>query len=337
MNEPDRLTVMGNPFPRSLQEPLSSVSRQSAQVRAIRLIRTAPPALLADVIDKFLMSRRVRGCTARTLEIYERNLRRFCNAMGDDLVACTPAPIQRYLMDLRGQMKLVSLHQHYRCLKTFFAWTTEAGLVADNPMRGTTMKSPKTLPRVPDDDEVRRLLAACPATLEGCRNKALVALLADSGLRISEALRLRVEDIDLSDRTVRVRGGKGQKDGVTFFATTATSYLRSWLSKHPDPSPVGCLFCNRYGMPLTRHHATHILHRLSTKAGLATKIGPHALRHYAGTSILRRTGDLDLVRQVLRHETLTMALRYTHLTRPEVSAKFRRASPLDNLNLVTGR
>lgn len=55
------------------------------------------------------------------------------------------------------------------------------------------------------------------------------------------------------------------------------------------------------------------------------------LRHYAATSIFRQTGDLELVRQVLRHESLAMALRYAHLTKPDVSAKFRRASPLDNL------
>jgi site-specific recombinase XerD len=67
------------------------------------------------------------------------------------------------------------------------------------------------------------------------------------------------------------------------------------------------------------------------KVNLPRKIGPHALRHYAATSILRQTGDLELVRQVLRHESLAMALRYAHLTKPDVSAKFRRASPLDNL------
>ena len=82
---------------------------------------------------------------------------------------------------------------------------------------------------------------------------------------------------------------------------------------------------------MTRHAATRILHRLSEKAGLPRKIGPHALRHYADTSILKQTGDLEFVRQVLRHESLAMALRYAHLTKPDISAKFRRASPLDNL------
>ena len=60
-------------------------------------------------------------------------------------------------------------------------------------------------------------------------------------------------------------------------------------------------------------------------------VGPHALRHYAATSILKQTGDLEFVRQVLRHETLAMVLRYAHIAKPEISRKFRRPSPLDNL------
>lgn len=67
------------------------------------------------------------------------------------------------------------------------------------------------------------------------------------------------------------------------------------------------------------------------KAGLRKKIGPHALRHYAATWILRQTGDLELVRRVLRHESLTMTLRYAQLTGLDISTKFRRASPLSEL------
>lgn len=93
------------------------------------------------------------------------------------------------------------------------------------------------------------------------------------------------------------------------------------------------LFVDRLGRGLTQWYATHALHRLSRRARLPHLIGPHALRHFAATSILRATGDLELVRQVLRHSTLTMTLRYARLTQTDVSAKFRRASPLDNLRM----
>ncbi len=84
-------------------------------------------------------------------------------------------------------------------------------------MRGLSMKAPKTLPAVPEDEAVRRLLLTCPDTFEGRRNRALTSLLADSGLRLSEALRLRIEDVRFGERTLSVRAGKGQKDGVGFF------------------------------------------------------------------------------------------------------------------------
>lgn len=229
-------------------------------------------------------------------------------------------------------MNPTTAHLHFSKLRAFFRWCVEADVLKENPLQGISMKVPKTLPRVPEDEQVQRLLlAANPETFEGRRNRALVALLADSGRRISEALRLRIEDVVFAARTLSVRAGKGQKDGVGFFGAETAQHLRSWLGKRRDAKPEDYLFCDHQGRSLTRNHALHILHRLSVKAGLPRKIGPHALRHYAATSILKQTGDLELVRQVLRHESLAMALRYAHLTKPDVSAKFRRASPLDNL------
>jgi site-specific recombinase XerD len=106
--------------------------------------------------------------------------------------------------------------------------------------------------------------------------------------------------------------------------------VRAWLGLR-RALPEDFLFANQLGRPLSRNHAIMILHRLSVRAGLPRKVSPHKLRHYAATSILKQTGDLERVRQVLRHESLAMALRYAHLVKADVSRKFRRASPLDNL------
>ncbi len=292
---------------------------------------TASMMLLQDAIEAFLLSRRVRNCSARTLGIYEGNLRRFAGAAGPDLTACTPLMVSRYLTDLRVRMKPVSVHQHYRVLRTFFRWAVAVGVMEHDPLAGLEMKAPKTLPRVPEDDDVRRLLAACPETWDGCRNRALFDLLADSALRISEALHLKVGDVDFGTQTLRIHAGKGGKDGTGFFGDRTALDLRAWLRVHPRPEPAAFLLVTRAGHPLTRYGTCQILHRLSVRAGLSRKIGPHALRHYAGTALLRRTGDLELVRRVLRHETLAMTLKYAHLAMPEVAAKFLRASPVDHL------
>lgn len=119
---------------------------------------------------------------------------------------------------------------------------------------------------MPEDDDVRRLLQGCSTTFEGRRNRALIALLADSGLRISEALRLRIEGVNCSARTLDVRGGKGGKDGVGFFGAETAQLLRAWVGARRDVVLEDHLFVDRIGRSLTINHARHILHRLSIKS-----------------------------------------------------------------------
>ena len=292
----------------------------------------AEPGSLREAIEAFLLAGDAANHTPATRRVYAYTLERFLRAGGVQTVAeTTPDVIQRHLADLHKCMKPVSVHQAFRVLRTFCAWCARTGRLTTDPMAGLTMRVPKTLPRVPDDDAVRRLLAACPATPEGRRNRALIALAADSGLRKEELRRLRIGDLDFTTRLIRVQAGKGQRDGVGFFGEATASVLKTWLAAHPDPRPAAFLFVTRAGLPLGPWAIVRILHRLSRRAGLDRPIGPHALRHYAATSLLRRTGDLELVRRVLRHSTLTMALRYATLTQTEIAAKFEVASPLDHL------
>jgi site-specific recombinase XerC len=172
---------------------------------------------------------------------------------------------------------------------------------------------------------------ACGSSWEAIRNRALIVVLADSGLRVSEAARLQRDDLNFKTGTVGVRSGKGGRDRVGFIGTTTAAHLRTWLAQRPHASPEDPVFCTRDGRRLSRYRVLHILHRLSVRAGLSRKVGPHALRHYAATSLLKRTGDLELVRRVLGHATLAMALRYAQLAAPEIAAKFARASPVDQL------
>jgi site-specific recombinase XerD len=302
---------------------------------ALRDAKAAQATCLRQAIGDFLGSREALGCTVATLRTYAYHLDRFrfwCLAHRlIDSAALAPQTAQQYLGELRARMKLVSVHQPYRVLRTFCRWLHRAGRIPTDPLADLTMRTPKTLPRVPDDESVRRLLAACDTSFEGRRNRALIALLADSGLRKEEARRLRCGDADMNTRTLHVHQGKGRKDGVGFFGEATASTLRSWLAVHPDPR-AGCfVFVTRAAAQLGPTSFVRILHRLSRRAKLERPIGPHALRHYAATSILRRTGDLELVRRVLRHETLTMALRYATLTQTEVAAKFAHASPVDHL------
>jgi site-specific recombinase XerC len=281
-----------------------------------------------------LLNRRVGNCSGATLRTYAYQLQRFLHVTGNCPVAeITMMAAQRFLASLRERVKPISVHQAFRVLRTFFGWCVDAGLNQAHPMRGLRMQVPKVLPRVPEDDDVRRLLAACPDTFEGRRNRALIALAADSGLRKEELRRLRIGDLDFTRRMIRVHAGKGWKDGVTFFGETASSLLRAWLAVHPNPQPFSFVCCIREGIQLGPSALVRILHRLSVRAGLAQKIGPHALRHYAATAVWRRSGDVALVQRLLRHTTLTMSLCYIAVSQADIAEKFQHVSPMDHLQV----
>jgi len=190
--------------------PTTTVLARSIEAATLPEDSLKTSAHLSSTVEAFLLNRRVANCTTRTIQTYEADLGRFAQAVDKELAACTSLDVQHYLAALREKVKPITAHQHFSCLRAFFSWSVEPGLLETSPMRSLHSKVPKTLPRVPEDEEVRKLLAACPDTFEGRRNRALIALLADSGLRISEALRLRIEDVNFATRTLSVKGGKGQ-------------------------------------------------------------------------------------------------------------------------------
>ena len=142
---------------------------------------------LREAVEAFLLTKQVAGCTQATLRTYRWWLERMLPRMSE----LTPLTVRTFFVGLQSHSPSHQ-HQAYRTLKTFCRWAIEAGVLRDDPLRGFTMRTPKTLPDVPTDDELRGVLAACPNTLEGIRNRALILTLADSGLRASEVLRLLI-------------------------------------------------------------------------------------------------------------------------------------------------
>jgi integrase len=144
---------------------------------------------LHEAVEAFLLTKQVAGCTLATTSTYRWWLKHFTAAVGD----VTPITVRQFFAGLQHR-SASHQHQAFRTLRTFFRWCIETGALADNPLRGFTMRTPKTLPTVPTDDELRAILTTCPSTLEGTRNRPLILVLADSALRASEVLHLLVED-----------------------------------------------------------------------------------------------------------------------------------------------
>ena len=157
---------------------------------------------LGDAVEAFLLSCRVKGCTNLTLRTYQEALRRFEAQVGEDLTSLTLPSIQRYFAILQSQgLRQVTIHKHYRAVRRFFAWCVEAQLLTSHPLQRFQMKRPQTFPHVPTDDDVNGLLKACKHDTDGTKGRALVLLFADTGLRVTEALKLHVEDLNLGLRS----------------------------------------------------------------------------------------------------------------------------------------
>ncbi|MDQ7839853.1 MAG: tyrosine-type recombinase/integrase [bacterium] len=283
-----------------------------------------------NLVEAFLLTKRVGGCTAKTVQVYSWWLRR----LTAEVPEVTALSVRTFFVGLQHRSASTQ-HQGFRTLRTFFRWCVEVGMLAATPLRGFTMRTPRTLPDVPTEDELRAVLAACPDTLEGVRNRTLLLTLADAGLRAGELLHLLVEDWRPADRGLFVRAGKGRKDRVTFIGPTTTRALKTWLARHPHPAPEAFLFADRQGRPLKTRHLLTISNRLSAKAGLPAhrRLHPHALRHFAATSWLRGGAGLDEVRRLMGHESLATTLRYSNLVGADLQRAHRQASAIERLRL----
>ena len=201
------------------------------------------------------------------------------------------------------------------------------------------MRTPTTLPGVPTEDELRAVLACCPATLEGVRNRAMILTMADAGLRAGEVVRLLVEDWNPQERSLLVRSGKGQKDRVSFVGATTTRALRNYRALRPLVGREDWLFADARRRPLTPRHLVQVLHRLSARAGLLRnrRLHPHALRHFAATSWLRNDIGLDQVRRLLGHASLHTTLRYSSLVASDLQRAHKNAGAIERAALDSMR
>ena len=206
-------------------------------------------------------------------------------------------------------------------------------------MAGLTIRTPTTLPQVPTEEELRAVLECCPGTLVGVRNRAMILIMADAGLRARELLRLLVEDWNPQERSLFIRSGKGQKDRVTFIAPTTVRAIRDYLAMRPQISREDFLLVDAQKQPLKPRHLVQILHRLSGKAGLSLtrRLHPHALRHFAATAWLRNGVGLDQVRRLLGHASLHTTLRYSNLVAADLQRAHKEASAIERIGVATTR
>jgi len=189
----------------------------------------------------------------------------------------------------------------------------------------------KKLPTVLTEDERIRLLEQPnPRYPTGERNRTLLRLMLDTGLRLAEVTALKWRDLDLTTGKLMVRLGKGAKDRTLWVAEADIDRLRSWRERQAkECGECKHVFTTLQGKPLGHRYVQRMVARYARKAGIEKTITPHTLRHSFATDLYRETSKIRLVQKVLGHSDLSTTMIYTHIHDPEVEEalkSFRQAT-----------
>ncbi len=295
----------------------------------------ALPKATKSLADAFLLMKRTNGCTEWTLTTYEKWLPLLAAAYPsvNDL---DPLSLTTFFSELRARhLAPVTVHQAYRHIRAFLKWLMLMKVITEYPLAGVEMRTPKVLPTVPTDEEIRAVVKACPETMTGRRNKALILTMVDTGVRNAETRSLLIESVDWTGPRIIVRQGKGRKDRVVSLNAVTVRALKRWLEVHPDPYPQNYLFTYEDGRPMTEFGLGQILRRLSDKAKLPKErwLHPHALRHAACVSWIKAGVPLEICRRLMGHASLHTVLIYANLTSTDVMAAHRKASAIERMAL----
>jgi integrase/recombinase XerC len=314
-----------------------------------------------SLIKGFILTQRTDYKSPRTVDYYASNLRRFLwyaneQKWPDEIRMLTEWHIREFLeyvgekghrWGLKGNGSETSREkatyctvQHYYCvLKSFFNWCLREGYVTDSPIAKIKMKNPKLNVVQPySSQDILKMLEVCDedfknnAQLLGSRNKVIVLMLLDTGLRVTELINIKVNEIDTERGWIKVLG-KGAKERVVRIGATTQKALWRYLVFR-EKSKCEQLWVTEEGRPLKSVSMQIMISRLKGRAGIITKGNCHKFRHTFALNFLRKDRNPFNLQYLLGHSDLRMVKHYVSTLGMEDALKAHEsASPADMLGL----
>ncbi len=275
-----------------------------------------------------------RSLSNNTLSAYVSDLKKlisFCE--NKDLTTLTKTTILEFINNLntlglspRSSARIIS------SIKTFYKHQILNETMDSNPMQSIkTPKLSKKLPDVLSYDEILKMMELIDYTkLAGERDKTIVMLLYGGGLRVSELVSLKVNDLFVDEGFVKVKG-KGSKERLVPIGIKTINqvsyYVESYRNKFAKPGSKNYLILNQRGGSLSRVSVFNLIKKLATEAGIKKAISPHTLRHSFATTLIEAGANLRAVQQMLGHESITTTEIYTHLDKAYLKTVIEQFHP----------
>lgn len=293
---------------------------------------------LAEHAERFLAELARKNASAHTIRAYEGDLRQFVEYFSPP-GAAPPGPhefdalqIREWFSGLyRRKLTAVTMRRKLAALRAFFRFLVREGAAPRNPARLVRMpKIPKTLPRVMTAEQTGALIDGVAAdTLDRphpARDLAILEFLYGCGLRVSELAGLNLDDIDRSEKWIRVRG-KGRKERQTPFGGKAAGALDRYLTERTARAGETAVFTNHRGGRLTDRSVRSLVKFYGTMLAGDPTLHPHSLRHAYATHLLSDGADLRAIQELLGHARLSTTQKYTQVSPTDLMAVYDRAHP----------
>ena len=272
------------------------------------------------MLDKLETELKIRGFSKRTIDTYIYNSRKFLEFIKKEPNDVSEYDAKKYMAYLMTDLKYrpSSVNLALSSLKFFYKE------IMQNPAFNAVKapKSEKKLPTVLTKDEIKRLINAA----ENPKHKLLIEFMYSSGLRVSECVSLKIDDLDISEKMGKIRHGKGNKERYIILSENLLSHLDEYNKTKKDQSSYIFSVNNR---PIKIRQAQKVVKESAKKAGIKKRVFCHALRSSFATHLLEAGTDIRVIQELLGHANLSTTQIYTKVSTQQLK---KVKSPLDSLD-----
>ena len=290
--------------------------------------------MLSEAIEEYLIEQSVRGNSRETIKDYATKLRLFKEFARDvDVNSIDLALLRKYYLKLADSRKnTVTIQTYVRSLRAFLNWLYNSEYIETDLCK--KFKLPKARKNVIDvltDEEIARIYAVYGGDdLLSLRNRVIISLMLDAGLRLGEVVTAERAKLHLEERCLIVTG-KGNKQRAVAFGNTTQQHLREYLEKCPKVDPLIIKVSGKDAFKQVTHTTVKQMFRDLKTVSEIPRLHPHLLRHTFATRYLENGGNIYSLQFLLGHSSLEIVKNYLHLCTRRVRNEFVNYSPLDRV------
>ena len=257
---------------------------------------------MSDVMKKMEEDLLLRNYSRCTQKAYLWHVRAYQNFHSKDVMELGEAEIREYLLYMQSNYSLSQMKQAVAALRFVYKYTLNQEWLKE---RISYPRHEKTLPKVITQEQVKLLFQAIP----NLKSRTVCQTLYGAGLRLQEAIRLRISDIDSPKMLLRIRSGKGNKERYSMLSPNLLEILRNYYKVY---RPEDYLFPGTH----QAYVSEAVIQRACAEAGrrIGAEVSPHTLRHSFATHLLEQGTDIRLIQELLGHSALRTTLIYTHVS-----------------------